>query len=80
MELWLKYQETIIWSKNRKYQLVTEREIIKVSGGFYLARLSSKQYERLDGGLVCCNDNPNYIGDILNTEKYKANSAISFRP
>ena len=48
----------------------------------YLTRLSSKQYRRLDGRLVfkLCNDNPNYIGDILNTERYKANGAVSFRP
>ena len=74
MELWLEHCKTVIWLKNSKYQLVIECEIIKVSGGFYLARLSSKQYERPDGRLVLklYNDNPNYIGDILNTERYKA--------
>ena len=68
MELWLEHQETVIWLKNRKYQLVIEREIIEASGGFYIARLSSKQYGH--------NDNPNYMGDILNTERYEANKAI----
>ena len=54
--------------KNRKYQLVIEREIIEASGGFYIARLSSKQYGH--------NDNPNYMGVILNTERCEANKAI----
>ena len=56
---------------------------MKVSGGFYLTCLSSKQYERLDGRSALklyWNDNPNYIGDISNTKRYKANGAISFRP
>ena len=75
--------KVVSWLKNRKYQLVIKREIIKASGGLFVARLSSKQYSRLDGSLVlmlCCNDNPNYIGDTLNTERYKANRAVSFRP
>ena len=79
----MEYCKTVIWLKNNKYQLVIECKIIEVSGGFYLAILSSKQYVRPDGRLVlklCCNDNPNYMGDILNTERYKANRAISFRP
>ena len=65
--------------KNRKYQLVIEREIIEASGGFFIARLSSKQYGRLDGRLVlklCRDDNPNYIGGTLNTKRYEANKAI----
>ena len=64
--------------KNNKYQLIIECEIIKVSGGFHLARLSSKQYGRPDGGLILklCNANPNYIGGVLNTERYEANKAI----
>ena len=56
MELWLDHQKTIIWLKNRKYQLVIEREIIEASGGFYAARLLLEQYGRID--------NPNFIGDI----------------
>ena len=68
MELWLDHQKTVIWLKNGKYQLVIEREIIEASGGFYVARLSLEQYGRID--------NPNCIGDILNTERYKANKAI----
>ena len=68
MELWLDHQKTAIWLKDGKYQLVIEREIIEASGGFYVARLSLEQYGRID--------NPNCIGDILNTERYKANKAI----
>ena len=81
--IWKALTKVVIWLKNRKCQIIVKREIIEASGGFYLARLSSKQYGRLDGRLVlklCCNDNPNYIGDISNTERYKANRAISFRP
>ena len=73
MELWLEHQETtfgkrslkvVIWLKNRKYQLVIKREIIKASGGFYVARLSSEQYGRCD--------NPNYIGDIFKYRKVQS--------
>ena len=50
--------------KNRKYQLVIEHEIIEASGGFYVARLSSKQYG--------CNDNPNYMGDVFKYGKVQS--------
>ena len=53
----MEHQETVIWLKNRKYQLVIEREIIEASGGFFIARLSSKQYGH--------NDNPNYMCGVF---------------
>ena len=64
MELWLEHQETVIWLKNRKYQLVIKREIIEASGGFFIARLSSKQYGH--------NDNPNYMGDVFKYRKVRS--------
>ena len=58
-------EDKVIWLKNNKYQLVIECEIIKGIRWLLLARLSSKQYERLDGRLVL----------KLNTERYEANKA-----
>ena len=60
----MEHQETVIWLKNRKYQLVIKREIIEASGGLFIARLSSKQYGH--------NDNPNYMGDVFKYRKVQS--------
>ena len=63
---------TVIWLKSRKYRLAIRHEIIEVSDGFYVARLSSKQYGR--------NDNLSYMARFQIQKGAKANKAIFLPP